>query len=218
MLSTWKRFRNHQCWGADGCTPARAPCKVCPTGGFIPSSLQESHNKIIIYYPETSPRRNIEDRKGGECRAGKSQVGHSQLITTSACSVPSPAPGLGNTAAHVWKGLNPLSRAEPINGLFCPGKKCYLFSLALKGVKNQDCDHNRDQPMAYAHQCLQLTFWEFIIAAKGWKMKRTPQKQSSCHEFLKVSSSPGPEAVMSSAQLPGLRAKSECLFFGLHLL
>lgn len=74
------------------------------------------------------------------------------------CSQSRSAPGLGNTAACVWKDLSPLSKKEPINGLFPPGKKCYLFSSALKGVKNQDCDHNRDQPVVYAHQCLQHTF------------------------------------------------------------
>lgn len=141
--------------------------------------------------------------------SGRTQSAHHHLCLL--CSQSRPAPGLGNTAAHVWKGLNPLSRAETINGLFCPGKKCYLFSLALKGVKNQDCDHNRDQPVAYAHQCLQLTFWEFIIAAKGWKMIRTPQKQSSCHEFLKVSPSPGPEAqwALPSFQVSG-QSQSVC--------
>lgn len=68
-LCTWKRFRNCQCWRADGCTPARTPCKACPTGGCIQFSLQESHNKIIIHYPEMSLRRNTQDGKGREGNA-----------------------------------------------------------------------------------------------------------------------------------------------------
>lgn len=52
------------------------------------------------------------------------------------------------------------------------------------------------------------------IAAKRWKKIRTPPNESSCHEFLKVSPLPGPEAATSSAQLTGLRAKPTCLFLG----
>lgn len=158
VLSTWKGFRNCQCWEADGCTPARAPCKVCPTGGCIPSSLEASHNKITIHDSETSPRRNTRDGKGMAEQVSLRRNISAHLHLCLLCFLSRSAPGLGNTAAHAWKGLSALSKEEPINGLFPSGKKCYLFSVALKGVKNQDCDHNRDHTVAYAHQCLKLTF------------------------------------------------------------
>lgn len=126
VLSTWKMFRNCQCWGEDGCTPVGALCKVCPTGGCIPSSLQASHNKIIIHYPETSPRRNGWEGNAEQVSPKWDTSAHLHLCLL--CSQFGSAPGLGNTAARVWKGLSPLSKEEPINGFFPPGKKCYLFS------------------------------------------------------------------------------------------
>ena len=48
-----------------------------------------------------------------------------------------------------------------------------------------------------------------FIGAKGWKRIGTPQNQSGCCEFVKFGSSPGPEAVMSFAWLPGLGAEPE---------
>lgn len=105
------------------------------------------------------------------------------------------APGLGNRAARVWKGLSSLNKEETINGLFPPGNKCYLFSVALKGVKNQDCDHNRDQPVAYAHQCLKLLFWEFIYC---------------CHRMKKDQDSPKPEQLPWICESQSLTLSRSC--------